>query len=83
MTPPKGGGGFGRYLPSIVVVAAGEPGAGALRSCDGGLSVWATRAAFGLDSAQQQVAREELEATQWSASAGGAAVAAQLKAQAS
>ena len=26
MTPPKGAGGFGRYLPSTVVVALGEHG---------------------------------------------------------
>jgi len=26
MTPPKGAGGFGRYLPSTVVVAPGEHG---------------------------------------------------------
>src|SRR5580704_10935409 len=39
MVPPNGSGGFGRYLPSIVVVALGDPGApvvgwaGALPSC--------------------------------------------------
>jgi hypothetical protein len=26
IVPPKGAGGFGRYFPSIVVVALGEPG---------------------------------------------------------
>jgi hypothetical protein len=26
IVPPNGAGGFGRYLPSIVVVALGEPG---------------------------------------------------------
>jgi hypothetical protein len=36
MTPPNGAGGFGRYLPSIVVVAAGDPGAGALSGGPGG-----------------------------------------------
>src|SRR6266511_713316 len=29
ISPPNFGGGFGRYRPSIVVVAAGEPGAAA------------------------------------------------------
>src|SRR5215467_2563662 len=30
MVPPNGAGGGGRYLPSIVVVASGEPGRGLL-----------------------------------------------------
>src|SRR6202035_202837 len=55
ISPPNFGGGGGRYFPSIVVVALGEPGAASFGCVGARVAAWATRAAFGPLSPQHEM----------------------------